>query len=157
MEKILSALNEAIKLISELNQGRSEELDELRKKYNVPTEDGDTVNTNASRIFNHIKNDGLDEGKWNAPSSQTERYEALSKARASTWRDGYFLVRDGNLAYPYINKSGKAMVSGIRAVRTRSAQHGPRQVFEVADRVMERIRKEEEKESKKAKKANKKK
>lgn len=135
VQKIMDLLEETSLVLN----ATSEELDKLRKKYGVPKKDGKTVNSDASKIFGHVKSDGLDRGKWNAPSSQTARYEALSKASASTWRDGFFQVEDGDLKYPYINKSGKAMVSGIIAVRQRASAAGDNRVFEVAGKVMEKI------------------
>lgn len=127
----------------DIEESASKELDKLRKKYGVPME-GERINSSVDSIFKKIKDDGFDRGDWNAPSSQTDRYDALQKAGGSNWKDGFMMVRDGNLMYPFINKNGKAMVSGIIAIRQRAGQHGPEKVFEVAGKVLEKIEKAEE-------------
>jgi len=143
-------LDEAISMILEqLEQSKSkEELDKLRRKYGVPSS-GEHVNTGVSKVFNKLKAAGFDRGAWKAPGSQGARLEALGKAKASNWKDGFFLVDNGDLKYPYISASGKAMVSGVAAAARRAGAHGPKKVAEIASAILEKVNAAEKKSKKK--------
>lgn len=129
----------------------SEELDKLRRKYKVPTKDGKTFNRSTGMIAGKLRSAGLDRGKWIAPGSQRARYSALSKAGCGNWKCGFLMVEDGNLKYPFISASGKAMVSGIYAAKRRAVQSGETAVVDITNKVLKLIEKDLER-KKKAKK-----
>lgn len=109
-------------------------LDDWKKKYKVP-EEGEVYNNRTSSIVEKIKENPDRNGKWNAPSSQTARFEALDSANAKSWRDGFLKVEDGQLKYPFIDSSGKAMLSGVKAAKQRAGSQGDTKLVEICDKI----------------------
>ena len=91
------------------------------------------------RIYNNIAKDGFRDDPWDPASGQYERLQALGNK--TSWKDGYFMVENGRVLYPYIDRKGRAQISGIRAVISRSAQQKETKVYETASRVLEMINK----------------
>lgn len=114
-----------------------EEMKDLRKKCGVP-ETGTHFNTSTMRIYNRVAAAGFVDEAWDPPASQGDRLRAL---KGKNWKDGYFMVRDGEVHYPYIDKTGEPEVSGVRASSQRAGQQGETTVSNTASAVMELINK----------------
>lgn len=111
------------------------EMDRMREQCGVPTS-GTHYNTSSNLIYNRLSNTGFDDGPWNPASGQKDRLKAL---KGKNWKDGYMQVVDGNLKYPYINRAGKPMVSGIRACARRAGQQNEEGIEATASEVLQRI------------------
>jgi hypothetical protein len=59
----------------------------------------------------------------------------LEAAKASTWKDGFLQVQDGMLKYPFINSSGKAMLSGIYAAKQRASAAGDKKLVDICNKI----------------------
>lgn len=116
-------------------------IEDWRKKYKVP-EEGEVYNNNTSSVIELIRKNPNRDGKWNAPSSQTARFEALDAANAKTWKDGFLKVEDGQLKYPFINSSGKAMLSGVKAAKQRAASQGDTKLVGICNKITEAFEEE---------------
>ena len=111
------------------------ELDEMRKKAGVPMS-GKHYNSGVQAIYDRIAADGFDDGAWNPAGGQMARLKAL---KGKNWKAGYLMAENGDVKYPFISASGKAMVSGIRACIARANTAGETKVQETASAVLEKI------------------
>lgn len=128
-------------------------LDDWRQKYKVP-EEGETYNNKTTSIIEKIKDNPDRDAKWNAPSSQTARFEALEGANAKSWREGFLKVEDGQLKYPFIDSSGKAMLSGVKAAKQRAVSQGDTKLVEICDKITKEFEEEENNSSQNVDKQN---
>lgn len=114
----------------------AQELSDLRKKYGVP-ETGTQYNTNVTQIYNRLESTGFKDETWAPAGGQADRLKALKDK--GSWKDGYFMCKDGNVMYPYIDKNGTPQVSGVRAAAQRAGQQGETKVSDTASAVLDKV------------------
>jgi hypothetical protein len=114
-----------------------DEMKSLRQQCGVP-ETGTHYNTSTMRIYNRVAAAGFKDEAWDPPASQGDRLKAL---KGKNWKDGFFMVKDGEVHYPYIDKGGEPEVSGVRASSQRAGQQNETTVANTAGAVMDLINK----------------
>lgn len=110
-------------------------LDDLRKTCGVPAT-GKQYNSGVDAIYQRLSADGFDDGPWTPAGGQMDRLKVL---KGKNWKAGYLLAEDGSVKFPFINKSGKAMVSGIRACIARANSSGETKVADTASAVLAKV------------------
>jgi hypothetical protein len=135
VKKLAQNAFDLIESLADIPVKNDAEMDRMREQCGVPTT-GIHNNTSTNLIYNRLSSAGFDDGPWNPAGGQKDRLKAL---KGKNWKDGYMQVVDGNLKYPYINREGKPMVSGIRACAQRAGQQGQDDVQQTASEVLQRI------------------
>jgi hypothetical protein len=143
-KQIHDAIEKAIKFYESYldRNATAQELSDLRKKYGVP-ESGTQYNTDVDRIYKRLESTGFKDESWEPAGGQADRLKALKNS--SSWKDGYFMCKDGKVMYPYIDKNGTPQVSGVRAAAQRASQQGETKVADTASAVLERVNKAKDK------------